>query len=90
MVFSSSMEAITIMGFIAGTLTTSSFIPQVVKSVKTKQTKDISILMYLIMMAGIGLWFCYGIALKDIPIIAANGVTLVLVSFVFALKIKYK
>jgi len=84
------MDAVTLLGFLAATLTTSSFLPQVVKAVKTKHMKDISLLMYIILMTGIGLWFIYGILISDLPVIAANGVTLVLVSLVFVLKLKYK
>jgi MtN3 and saliva related transmembrane protein len=87
---SSLMEVATLIGFIAAGLTTSSFLPQVIKAVKTKQTKDISFLMYIILLFGIGLWFLYGLLIGDLPIIAANGITLILVSFVFTLKIKYK
>ena len=84
------MEAVTLLGFIAATCTTASFIPQVVKAVKTKHTQDISLLMYIVMVAGISLWFIYGILIRDMPVMAANGITLVLVSIVFALKLKYK
>jgi len=84
------MEAVTVLGFIAAVCTTASFIPQVIKAVKTRHTQDISLLMYVIMVVGIGLWFVYGLLINDLPVIAANGVTLCLVSFVFILKLKYK
>ena len=84
------MDAVIVIGFMAAALTTSSFLPQVIKAYKTRHTEDISILMYLILVFGIGLWLLYGIMISDLPIIAANGVTLVLVCSVFALKLKYK
>ena len=84
------MEAITVIGFIAASCTTISFLPQVIKALKTKQTKDISLLMYLILLTGLTLWLIYGLIIKDEPIIFANGITLILAGIVFVLKIKYK
>ena len=80
---------ITILGLLAGTFTTISFIPQVMKTWKYKETKDISLLMYIIFFSGILLWFSYGILINNIPIIVANGVSLVLVFIVLSLKIRY-
>ncbi|KYC46663.1 MAG: PQ loop repeat protein [Candidatus Methanofastidiosum methylothiophilum] len=80
---------ITVLGLLAGTLTTISFIPQVMKTWKYKETKDISLLMYIIFFSGILLWFSYGILINNMPIIVANGVSLVLVFIVLSLKIRY-
>jgi len=82
------MELSSIFGFLAAFCTTVSFIPQVVKTIKTRQTKDISLSMYLIFTTGILLWLIYGILIVDYPIIAANTVTLVLTTIVLAYKIK--
>jgi len=84
------MESITILGLAAGILTTASFIPQAVKIMRTKNTKGLSMTMYLIMCTGIALWLAYGIALKSTPIIAANSMTLALAATVLFLKAKYK
>lgn len=83
------MEIITALGLFAGTLTTVSFVPQVLKTWKFKETRDISLLMYIIFFTGILLWFSYGILIKNTPIIVANGVSLVLVFIVLVLKIRY-
>lgn len=83
------MEIITILGLLAGALTTISFIPQVMKTWKFKETKDISLLMYIIFFTGILLWFSYGILIDNTPIIVANGVSLILVFIVLSLKIRY-
>lgn len=83
------MEIITILGLLAGALTTISFIPQVMKTWKFKETKDISLLMYIIFFTGILLWFSYGVLIDNTPIIVANGVSLVLVFIVLSLKIRY-
>jgi MtN3 and saliva related transmembrane protein len=83
------VELVTILGLLAGTLTTISFVPQVMKTWKFKETKDISLLMYIIFFTGIFLWFSYGILIENAPIIVANGVSLVLVFMVLTLKIRY-
>jgi MtN3 and saliva related transmembrane protein len=81
---------INIAGLLAAALTTISFLPQVIKIVKTKHTKDISLLMYIIFTAGVLLWLFYGILLKEPPIIIGNGITLILVMIVLIFKIRYK
>jgi len=84
------MQFSTIIGFSAAVCTTLAFVPQVIKAIKTKQTKDISLLMYSIMITGLILWLSYGLILNDAPIIAANTVSLALNMIVFGLKLKYK
>ncbi|HPO50158.1 MAG TPA: SemiSWEET transporter [Spirochaetota bacterium] len=69
---------IEIFGFIAGILTTSAFLPQLVKIIKSRHTKDLSIIMYLLFCSGIVLWIVYGVALRSLPIIIFNVITLVL------------
>lgn len=74
----------TIIGLLAGALTTIAFLPQAIKTWKTKSAKDISLGMYLIFTTGVMLWLIYGILISDLPVILANAVTLV-----FALSILY-
>ena len=83
------MKIITILGLIAGTLTTISFIPQVIRSWKLKETKDISLWMYIILAAGIFLWAVYGLLIKDLPVTIANIVAFMFVSIVLFYKLKY-
>lgn len=83
------MKWITAIGLLAAALTTVSFLPQVVKILKTKHTKAISLLMYVIFATGLLLWLIYGVSIRDLPIILANGVTLILAVIVLILKIKY-
>ncbi|MEA3489547.1 MAG: SemiSWEET transporter [Candidatus Omnitrophota bacterium] len=78
-----------ILGLLAGACTTVSFLPQVIKILKTRKAGDISLYMYIILTTGVFLWMVYGIFLREIPIILANGVTLVLCVLVLAMKIKY-
>lgn len=79
-----------IIGLLAATCTTVSFVPQAVKLIKTKDTKGISFLMYLIFTIGIFLWLLYGIFIKDLPIIVANSITFALAFTILSLKVKYK
>ena len=83
------MNPITIIGLIAGFLTTVSALPQVIKTTKLKETEDISLGMYILVVVGILFWFIYGIGIRDLPLIAANALSLVLNSIVLIMKIKY-
>jgi MtN3 and saliva related transmembrane protein len=84
------MSLITIIGLIAGALTTIAFIPQVYKVVSTKSTKDISLSMFVIFSIGILLWLIYGIFVNDLPVIIANALTLILSVIILFCKLKYK
>jgi len=84
------MNSITILGLAASLLTTSAFLPQAIKTIKTKNTKDISLAMYAIFSCGVLLWLIYGIFIKDIPVIAANAITLVFALIILSYKLKYK
>jgi MtN3 and saliva related transmembrane protein len=77
-------------GMVAGTLTTISFVPQLVKVLETKSAKDISTGMFLIFCTGTGLWLTYGLLLRDGPIIISNSVTLILAMSILILKMRYK
>ncbi|MEA1928968.1 MAG: SemiSWEET transporter [Candidatus Auribacterota bacterium] len=84
------MNWITIMGFIAASLTTFAFLPQVIKTWRMKETRDISLWMYLAFTAGVTLWLIYGILIGDYPVSIANGVTLILALMILIAKIRYK
>jgi MtN3 and saliva related transmembrane protein len=81
---------IDMIGLVAGLLTTTAFIPQVVKIYRTKSGNDISARMFSLFSAGIVLWLIYGILLRSLPIILSNAVTLVLSLTIIALKIRYR
>ena len=83
------INGITIIGLIAGTCTTISFLPQVIKTIKTKEAKNISIAMYIILVTGILFWIIYGILIKDLPVILANSIAFILAGIVLILKVKY-
>lgn len=77
-----------LLGYFAGLLTTLAYLPQVLKIVKHKGTKDISRGMYVLLCSGIGCWILYGVGLSSWPVILSNGVTLVLAGIILAAKIR--
>jgi len=84
------MTIIEIIGYLAAFFTTISFIPQVVKVIKDKQTRNISLQMYLIFTMGILMWLIYGILIFSPPIILANSFTLIFAIIILSYKLKYK
>ena len=83
------MDIVNILGFLAGTLTTLSLLPQTIKSLKTKHTDDISLAMFVMLALGIVLWLIYGILLKAAPLILANSISLVLILMLIGLKLRH-
>ncbi len=83
------MDWVTVMGYVAGACTTSSFLPQAIQIVKTKHTKDLSLSMYSILTSGLMLWSIYGLINHDWPLLIANMVTLLLAGWIFVLKLRY-
>ena len=84
------IDILTLIGLTAAVCTTASFLPQAIRVIKTKRTRDISLGMYLIFSFGTFLWLIYGILLKDIPIISANSITFTLSLIILTMKLKYK
>jgi len=82
-------QVTSVIGLLAGICTTGSLLPQVYKTLKSRNARDISLLMYVLMSAGIFLWFVYGILLNEMPIMLANGVSLLLTMGVLFLKIRH-
>jgi MtN3 and saliva related transmembrane protein len=83
------MDTVIIVGYIAGTLTTISFVPQVMRAWKLKETRDISLAMLLLFAAGVLLWTIYGVWTGSLPIIAANIITFLLILLLLGMKIRY-
>ena len=77
------------LGYAAAVLTSTSFIPQAVMTIRTRDTRGISRGMYIIFTIGVALWLVYGIALESWPMILANTVTLGLAATILALKLRY-
>lgn len=79
-----------LVGYLAALLTTLSFLPQVYKIWRTKRADDISAPAFAAFSLGVVLWLIYGLALGSWPIIAANGVTLLLTAAILALTARYR
>ena len=76
-----------LIGYLAATLTTVSFLPQAILTLKTRDTDALSLGMYSLFTSGVLLWLIYGIYLANPAIIAANAVTLLLASLILSFKI---
>jgi MtN3 and saliva related transmembrane protein len=76
-------------GYAAAVLTTGSFVPQAVMTIRSRNTRGISLAMYVIFTLGVGLWLVYGIALESWPMILANTVTLGLAATILAMKLRF-
>ena len=79
---------IEILGYAAATLTTVSFIPQAIKTLRSADTAAISLRMYLLFTGGIALWGIYGLLTGDGPLIVANAITLVSAGLVLQCKLQ--
>jgi len=84
-----TMPLVDIIGYAAGFFILISIIPQIIKSWKTKSTKDLSLSRYLIYILGVVLWLIYGIAIINGPMILINSINLLLASSVLYLKLRY-
>ena len=77
------------MGYAAATCTTLSFIPQAVKTIRSRDTSGISLWMYVVLTFGIACWFGYGVFLQSWPMIVSNAITFLLSSTILGLKLKH-
>jgi len=84
------MDQVTLIGLLAGTLTTIAFIPQLQQTWRTRSAQDVSLGMLLTFIVGVFLWLVYGLLLGALPIILANLVTLVLTLAILILKVRYR
>ena len=82
------MNWISLIGLTAACLTSSSFLPQAIKTIRTRDTSSISLSMYILFTLGTLLWFVYGIASENLPIWIANGFTLIFASIILYFKIR--
>jgi len=79
---------VTIIGLLAATLTTVAYVPQVVKTWRTRSTHDLSFGMFALLVAGLFAWLVYGLLIGDLPLVLANGVTFLLACTVLYFKIR--
>ncbi|MBU2513691.1 hypothetical protein KJ966_20315 [bacterium] len=83
------MEYIEIIGFIAGSIAVAAFLPQAVKTFKTKEAQDLSFVMLLLQTTCVFLWMVYGILKNSPSLMICNFATLLIVGSVFLMKIRY-
>ncbi|PNH89065.1 SemiSWEET transporter [Vibrio diazotrophicus] len=76
------MEHVSVIGYLAASLTTLSFLPQAIRVIKTQDTESISLTMYIMFVAGLLMWLVYGLLTNDAAVTWAN-----LMTFIFALPI---
>lgn len=84
------MNLTTLLGLIACFLTTGAFLPQIIKTVKTKNTKNISLSMYIVYMIGVVFWFAYGASIHEVAILVGNTFSFIFGLTMLIMKIKYK
>lgn len=84
------MEPVTLIGLAAGFCTTIAFLPQVIKTWKSRSAKDLSLGMYTIFCTGVALWLAYGLLISDLPIILTNMATLILALSILFFKLTFR
>lgn len=80
---------IELIGSLAAVITTLCWIPQIIKIARDRQTASISLVTNVSLMLGVFLWLLYGIMIGSWPVIAANGVTFLLILTILGLKLRY-
>ncbi|MGC8547023.1 MAG: SemiSWEET family sugar transporter [Thermoplasmata archaeon] len=84
------IEISTVIGLIAGALTTISFVPQLIKIIMKKKADEISTAMYSVISVGMILWVTYGVVISSIPVILANTISVILCITIIAFKTYYE
>ena len=84
-----SQQEINLIGYVAATLTTISFLPQLIRVVKLRSARDISLGMFLIFSVGTFFWFLYGLLSHSLPVSIANAITLALSVSILVLKLRF-
>ena len=83
------MTAIQLLGMAAGSISAVTFLPQVIKTWKTKSADDISLLMFTFATVSVIMWLIYGIILRDVPIIYTNSLVLICSLVMLYFKFRY-
>ena len=83
------MQTTELLGYIAAVLTTIAFLPQALKTYRTKSARDLSLPMFLLFTTGVLVWFIYGWLINSSPIMYANACTMLLASSILYHKLKY-
>ena len=83
------MDSTLLIGLIADSLTTFAFLPQSIRAIKTKHTKDLSLITLIMLEIGVIVWIIYGALISDIPLLSANIISFVFMTITLYLKVKY-
>ncbi|HET8745575.1 MAG TPA: SemiSWEET transporter [Ramlibacter sp.] len=83
------MQTSDVLGYVAATLTTVSFVPQAWRTFRTKDVRGISLKMYTLFTLGVAAWLAYGIVLGEVPMMVANSATLLLAIPVLVMRVRY-
>jgi MtN3 and saliva related transmembrane protein len=83
------MEPLNLLGLVASCFTTFSFVPQVVRTWRTRDVSGISLASYSVITVGLALWLVYGLLRGDLPLIVANAVMVVLTAAIVVMKIAF-
>lgn len=83
------LSGVEILGYVAGLLTAFTFLPQVIKTWKTRSAKDVSLAMFIIAFTNQVMWLVYGILIENWVIISTNAVMLGMTGIMISLKLKY-
>ncbi|MEO5944637.1 MAG: SemiSWEET transporter [Ferruginibacter sp.] len=84
------MSSLQLLGLAAGTITSITFLPQVIQIWKTKSAKDISMFMLILLMIGVSMWLTYGILVMDAAIIYTNSMVLTMSLIMLFFKLKFR
>jgi MtN3 and saliva related transmembrane protein len=84
-----TVQQVTILGFVAAFLTTAAFLPQVIHTIRTRSTHDISLRMYVMYSTGLFLWTVYGWMIHDMPLLISNAFTFLLAATILSLKLRH-
>lgn len=76
-------------GYVAATLTTVAFVPQAIKTIRSRNTSGISLGMYVVFTLGVAFWFGYGLVLQSWPMIVCNIITFVLSATILVMKLRH-
>lgn len=76
------------LGYLAALLTTGSFLPQVLYTLRTRDTRSISLSMYLMLVCGTGTWLLYGLSISALPVVLANALSMLMSSVILVMKLR--
>jgi MtN3 and saliva related transmembrane protein len=82
------VSPVTLLGYAAGACTTLAFVPQLLRTWRTRSARDLSLGMFAVMTAGVAMWLAYGLLIGDLPLVLANGTALVLSATILGMKLR--